>query len=104
MELFQTASDIGNVYATFMLGLCHRNGYGTAQDEEKGMELLNQAATLGYSAAIEEVSRNNPENYLTDIFVSDSAFAGIPSSMPEIKADMNDTTLLRGCYSGSVVM
>lgn len=104
MELFQTASDNGNVYATYMLGLCHRNGYGTAQDEEKGMELLNQAATLGYSAAIEEVSRNNPENYLTDIFVSDSAFAGIPSSMPEIKADMNDTTLLRGCYSGCVVM
>ena len=104
MDLFQTASDNGNVYATYMLGLCHRNGYGTAQDEEKGMELLNLAATLGYSAAIEEVSRNNPENYLTDIFVSDSAFAGIPSSMPDIKVDVNDTTLLRGCYSGCVVM
>ena len=104
MELFQTASDNGNVYATYMLGLCHRNGYGTAQDEEKGMELLNQAATLGYSAAIEEVSRTNPENYLTDIFVSDSAFTDIPASMPEIKADVNDTTLLRGKYSGCVVM
>ncbi|WP_443703088.1 tetratricopeptide repeat protein, partial [Prevotella sp.] len=104
MELFQTASDNGNVYATYMLGLCHRNGYGTVQDEEKGIELLNQAATLGYSAAIEEVSRNNPENYLTDIFVSDSAFSDIPASMPEIKADVNDTTMLRGNYSGCVVM
>lgn len=104
MELFQTASDNGNVYATYMLGLCHRNGYGTAQDEEQGMELLNQAATLGYSAAIEEVSRTNPENYLTDIIVSDSAFTDIPASMPEIKADVNDTTLLRGKYSGCVVM
>ena len=104
MELFQTASDNGNVYATYMLGLCHRNGYGTAQDEEQGMELLNQAATLGYSAAIEEMSRKNPENYLSGIIVSDSAFTDIPASMPEIKADVNDTTLLRGKYSGCVVM
>ena len=104
MELFQTASDNGNVYATYMLGLCYRNGYGTAQDEEQGMELLNQAATLGYSAAIEEISRKNPENYLSGIIVSDSAFTDIPASMPEIKADVNDTTLLRGKYSGCVVM
>ena len=104
MELFQTASDNGNVYATYMLGLCYRNGYGTAQDEEQGMELLNQAATLGYSAAIEEMSRKNPENYLSGIIVSDSAFTDIPASMPEIKADVNDTTLLRGKYSGYVVM
>lgn len=104
MELFQTASDNGNVYATYMLGLCYRNGYGTAQDEEQGMELLNQAATLGYSAAIEEMSRKNPENYLSGIIVPDSAFTDIPASMPEIKADVNDTTLLRGKYSGCVVM
>ena len=104
MELFQTASDNGNVYATYMFGLCYRNGYGTAQDEEQGMELLNQAATLGYSAAIEEMSRKNPENYLSGIIVSDSAFTDIPASMPEIKADVNDTTLLRGKYSGCVVM
>ena len=104
MELFQTASDNGNVYATYMLGLCYRNGYGTAQDEEQGMELLNQAATLGYSAAIEEISRKNPENYLSGIIVPDSAFTDIPASMPEIKADVNDTTLLRGKYSGCVVM
>ena len=104
MELFQTASDNGNIYATYMLGLCYRNGYGTAQDEEQGMELLNQAATLGYSAAIEEMSRKNPENYLSGIIVSDSAFTDIPASMPEIKADVNDTTLLRGKYSGCVVM
>ena len=104
MELFQTASGNGNIYATYMLGLCYRNGYGTAQDEEQGMELLNQAATLGYSAAIEEMSRKNPENYLSGIIVSDSAFTDIPASMPEIKADVNDTTLLRGKYSGCVVM
>ena len=104
MELFQTASDNGNVYATYMLGLCYRNGYGTAQDEEQGTELLNQAATLGYSAAIEEMSRKNPENYLSGIIVPDSAFTDIPASMPEIKADVNDTTLLRGKYSGCVVM
>lgn len=104
MELFQTASDKGNIYATYMLGLCYRNGYGTEQDETRGMELLNMSATLGYSAAIEELSRANPENCLTDIFVSDSIFADVPTSMPEIRADVNDTTLLRGYYRGYVVM
>lgn len=104
MELFKTASDNGNIHATYMLGLCYRNGYGTEQDETKGMELLNTSATLGYSAAIEEVSRTYPENHFTDIFVSDSIFADIPTSMPEIKADVNDTTLLKGYYRGYVVM
>ena len=104
MELFQTASDNGNIYATYMLGLCYRNGYGMEQDEAKGMELLNKSATLGYSAAIEELSRDNPENCLTDIFVSDSILADIPASMPEIRADVNDTTLLKGTYSGYVVL
>ena len=104
IELFKTASDNGNIYSTYMLGLCYRNGYGTAQDEETGMMLLNKAATLGYSAAIEEVSRANPENCLTDIFVSDSAFADIPTCMPEIRMNVNDTTLLKGNYTGYVVM
>ena len=66
--------------------------------------MQHQAATLGYSAAIEEMSRKNPENYLSGIIVPDSAFTDIPASMPEIKADVNDTTLLRGKYSGCVVM
>lgn len=89
---------------TYMLGLCYRNGYGTPRDEEKGMELLEKSATLGYSAAIEELMRATPENSLTDIKVSDSIFANIPASMPNIHADINDTTLLRGQYSGFIVM
>lgn len=104
IEFFQTASGNGNIYATYMLGLSHRNGYGTEKNEEKGMELLNKAATLGYSAAIEEVMRENPENYLTDTFTSDTLFALIPDKMPEIRTDVNDTTFLKGCYSGFVVM
>lgn len=103
-ELFETASVNGNVYATYMLGLCYRNGYGTPRDEEKGMELLEKSATLGYSAAIEELMRATPENSLTDIKVSDSIFANIPASMPNIHADINDTTLLRGQYNGFIVM
>lgn len=103
-ELFETASANGNVYATYMLGLCYRNGYGTQRDEGKGMELLEKSATFGYSAAIEELMRATPENSLTDIGVSDSIFAAIPSSMPNIHADVNDTTLLRGQYSGFIVM
>lgn len=104
MELFRKASDNGHIYATYMLGLCYRNGYGTEQDETRGMELLKRSASLGYSAAIEEVARVNPENCLTDIFVSDSVFADVPDRMPEIRMNVNDTTLLKGCYTGYVVM
>lgn len=104
MELLRTASDNGHIYATYMLGLCYRNGYGTEQDETKGMELLNRSASLGYSAAIEEVARANPENYLNDIFVYDSAFVNVPNHMPEIRMNVNDTTLLKGYYTGYVVI
>ena len=104
IEMFQPAADNGNIYATYMLGLCYRNGYGVEKDDEKGMMYLNQAATLGYSAAIEEVARINPENSFTDIFVSDSVFADIPAHMPEVRMSVNDTTLLKGRYTGYVVM
>ena len=101
MRLFEAGADRGNVYALYMLGLCYRNGYGTDMDEEKGMELLNRAATLGYSAAMEEAGRPRPENCLSDI----SAAGGtVSSQMPGIRADVNDTTLLKGLYSGYVVM
>ncbi len=100
MCLFEAAADSGNVYALYMLGLCYRNGYGTQQDEEKGMELLEKAAMLGYSAALEEVRRSSPENCLTDIYATDNTGT---SQMPRIHTDVNDTTLLRGHYRGSVV-
>lgn len=104
IEFFQTASDNGNIYATYMLGLSHRNGYGIEKNEEKGIELLKKAATLGYSAAIEELMREKPENYMADSFPSSSLFALIPDKMPEIRSDVNDTTLLKGSFSGFVVM
>ena len=87
-----------------MLGLCYRNGYGTEQDEEKGLEILKKAADLGYNAAIEELTRPNPENCLHDIFVSNNGYGDIPMSMPEVNAVINDTTLLRGNYEGFIVM
>lgn len=102
MELFDTASVGGNFYATYMLGLCYRNGYGTEQDEERGMELLEKSATMGYSDAIEEVARQNPENCFADIIVSDNA--KVPKQMPEISFAVNDTTLLKGTFSGYVAM
>lgn len=104
LAMFQTASDSGNVFATYMLGLCYRNGYGTSQDEEKGMEILKKSANLGYSAAIEEMTRPYPENCLKDISVIDSHGEPFPVSMPEIRGNVNDTTFLKGSYKGSLVM
>ena len=48
----KSAADAENKGALYMLGLCYRNGYGTEQDEEKGLEILKKAADLGYNAAI----------------------------------------------------
>lgn len=104
LSRFQAASDSGNVFATYMLGLCYRNGYGTAQDEKRGWEILKKSADLGYSAAIEEMTRTYPENCLTDISVIDSLGVTIPISMPEIKGEVNDTTILKGHYRGCLVM
>lgn len=104
IEFFQTASDNGNIYATYMLGLSHRNGYGIEKNEEKGIELLKKAATLGYSAAIEELMREKPENCLTDMNVSEITQTKIPSQMPEIMNDINDTTLIKGYYRGFAVV
>lgn len=36
----KSAADAENKGALYMLGLCYRNGYGTEQDEEKGLEIL----------------------------------------------------------------
>ncbi|MBQ0074997.1 MAG: sel1 repeat family protein [Prevotella sp.] len=104
LDYFQIASGNGNPYAIYMLGLCYRNGYGTSKNEEKGLELLNKSAILGYSDAIEEVLRESPENCLTDIFVSDTLLSIIPNNMPQISVDVNDTTLLKGTYNGFVIM
>ena len=103
-DFFQMAADNDNPHATYMLGLCYRNGYGTEKDEETGMMLLNKVANHGYTAAIEEVMRTKPENSFDDICVSDTLFSSIPPNMPEIITHINDTSLLNGVFEGFVVM
>lgn len=102
--LFTSASDGGHKGATYMLGLCYRNGYGVEQDEEQGMKLLKQASDLGYRAAIEEMERPLPENCMHDIIVNNTSYGEIPENMPDIKTDVNNTSLLNGQYQGFIVM
>lgn len=104
IKLFKSASDDGHLGAMYMLGLCYRNGYGTGKDENMGMKLLNKAADLGYSAAIEEIYRPNPENYMHDILISDNVTKMIPTNMPRIITNINDTTLLKGYYKGVLIV
>lgn len=103
-ELFESAVSEGHSGAMYMLGLCYRNGYGVERDEEKAMLYLNQSADLGYAAAIEELSRPTPENCLHDIFTNDELYSKLPSSMPDINVNINDTTLFKGHYEGYIVM
>ena len=103
-NLFEASAGKGHAAAMYMLGLCYRNGYGVTQDEEKGIELLTYSADLGYSAAMEELQRPNPENCFHDLFAGNDTYRDVPASMPQINTEVNDTTMLRGRYSGYIVM
>lgn len=48
---FKTASDNGNVGATYYYGNLTFNGMGTAQDKHKGIQFLTQAANKGFVMA-----------------------------------------------------
>lgn len=68
------------------------------------MEWLNKAADNGFSAAIEELAREYPENCLhyTQVVGNDSV--SLPLSMPEINNSLNDGDLFKGDYEGYLVV
>ena len=50
-QLYQQASDKGNVPAMCSLGLCYELGRGTGEDKDRARELYLQAAERGYPRA-----------------------------------------------------
>lgn len=103
-ELFRSAVDYDHPHALYMLGLCYRNGYGVERSDEQAEFYLNRAATLGSKAAMEELLRPQPENCLEDIIAVNSTDMEIPENMPTIAPQVNDTSIVRGDYTGFLVM
>lgn len=57
MQLFETASDMGDLTAKANLGLIYLNGIGRPIDEAKGRKLLEEAAGGGDAFAKEALSK-----------------------------------------------
>jgi len=103
-DLFHQASDYDVTPALYMLGLCYRNGYGVERNDENAKFYLERAGKLGYTDALIELQRKNPENYLQEQVTNDGKKADIPSEMPTINVVANDIKSLPGKYEGFVVM
>lgn len=103
VALFREAAEKEHKPSLYMLGLCYRNGYGVEQDTAQASYYLNRSASLSYGAAIEEIIRPYPENYLHEEYVSDISLYDIPESMPSISPDDN-INLANGIYKGFLVM
>jgi uncharacterized protein len=58
-----------NLGSMYMLGLCLRNGYGTARDTAAGNQWLREAAAHKYQQAINELAQKEPENKTTELDV-----------------------------------
>ena len=103
-ELFSNAVNYDHPNAMYMLGLCYRNGYGVERDDERASYYLNRAAMLGSRYAMEELLRPEPENCLEDIIAIRSTDMEIPENMPVIDPQVNDTSIVKGEYTGYLVM
>ncbi len=98
------ANESEHTPSLYMLGLCYRNGYGVLQDTAKASYYLNRAAMLSFGPAMEELQRTQPENYLDEISVSNYISTGLPTQMPNISIEVNDTSFIFGQYRGFLVM
>lgn len=104
VELFEKGANRDYPPALYMLGLCYRNGYGVEADTAKANFFLKRSAVLGYKAALEELYRPHPENYMHDDYIDNATYGNVPENMPDISPEVNDTSLLAGEYQGFVVM
>ena len=57
LKWYERADTLGNVEATYNLGLMHMGGEGTKKDAQKGTDLIVKAATNGNSNAMVQVAR-----------------------------------------------
>lgn len=103
-RLFDSAASHDHPNAMYMLGLCYRNGYGVERDDERASYYLNRAAMLGSRYAMEELLRPEPENCLEDIIAIKNTDMEIPENMPVVAPQVNDTSIVKGEYTGYLVM
>lgn len=61
VEDFWMCAKEGNSSCMYMLGLCHRNGFGIQKNEGVGKEWLEKASEFGNFAASREISFKSPE-------------------------------------------
>lgn len=104
VELFSKAAEADHSPSLYMLGLCYRNGYGVEQDTTRATALLKRASMLSFGPAMEELMRPEPENYLHEEFVASDDYGNVPSRMPDISPEVNDTSLIYGHHQGFIVM
>ena len=99
IKKFRAAAELMHIPSFYMLGLCYRNGYGTKRDTVMASEYLEYAAMMGNRDAKEELERPNAETYLSEFQIG----MDIPDKMPQISPQVNDTSLIAGCYHGFLV-
>ena len=101
---FDKAADNDHPAALFMLGLCYRNGYGVDADADLATAYLKRAAALGRRDAMDELSREKPENSLPACLLGRDARQSLPERMPAITPYVpGDKSSLDGAYSGYLV-
>lgn len=88
----------------YMLGICHRNGFGCMQDSAAANYCLRRAIALKCRDARAEMVRKHEETYLSNVYGDDEKYASLPISMPDIVPASADTMLAPGRYEGFMVM
>ena len=100
---FRKGADKDHSLSLYMLGLCYRNGYGVERDTARASFYLGRAATLGYSAAIEELMRETPENSWNGLHAITASAVEVPATMPSVSPAPVSPAALPGRYAGTLV-
>lgn len=100
---FRKGADKDHSPNLYMLGLCYRNGYGVERDTARASFYLGRAAKLGYSAAIEELMRDAPENSWSRLHQATASAVEVPATMPPVGPASVNPAALPGRYAGMLV-
>lgn len=105
-ELFSSTKE-DNLASMYMLGLCYRNGYGTARDTAEGNTMLRKAVSYGYTHALGELSKPIPENPIKTNSLKSVSNAKTetktPTTFKRVKHNAKADEIA-GTYTGYMVM
>ena len=99
---FQKSATYDYSPALYMLGLCHRNGYGVERDDDRADFYLGRAAKLSFTDAMDELKRPEPENSWVIQHPEKDLQLESPISMPEVSAALMPQADLTGEYKGVI--